>query len=433
MTPQSSFTIVASIKPADRQELRELLASMNHAPGRVDPLNPLIPFQEFEQLHFARCVILDDLTTEDIMAYGLPKGDYPTYLTVLGDIDGPVDEFLENLVKRASDGLKRIFIHCEGFAPNDDLLRWVKDHCVSPAANYVNWIGRTAQQVREEEKLHQLIASYVREHPDSIRIMTLNESYAAIRRHVSEQQREGRIVLSPPARTPLEWKIHNLLHLLGMPLLLLITLPLLLIALPFFLIQLRRCEQSDPEIAPRVDSAHADLLASLEDHDVTNSFNATGTLKPGWFRLMTTVLVLRAIDYTVRHIFCRGRLARVTSIQFARWVFLDGRKRMIFASNYDGSLESYMDDFINKVAFGLNVVFSNGVGYPRTNWLIKDGAKDEQTFKDVLRRHQVPSDVWYNAHPGLTALDKRRNSLIREGIEKDSMTEWEIREWLRLL
>jgi hypothetical protein len=51
----------------------------------------------------------------------------------------------------------------------------------------------------------------------------------------------------------------------------------------------------------------------------------------------------------------------------------------------------------------------------------------------VLRRHQVPSDVWYNAHPGLTALDKRRNSLIREGIEKESMTEREIREWLRLL
>jgi hypothetical protein len=239
--------------------------------------------------------------------------------------------------------------------------------------------------------------------------------------------------LTPPAGTPLSWRIRDILHLLGVPLLLLITLPILVTALPFFLIQLRRCERSDPEIAPRVDPAHADRLASLEDHDVTNSFNAMGTLKPGWFRRITTVLVLVAIDYTVRHIFCRGRLARVTSIQFARWVFLDGKKRMIFASNYDGSLESYMDDFINKVAFGLNVVFSNGVGYPRTRWLIRDGAKDEQTFKDVLRRHQVPSDVWYNAHPGLTALDKRRNSLIREGIERDSMTEPEIKEWLRLL
>jgi len=148
---------------------------------------------------------------------------------------------------------------------------------------------------------------------------------------------------------------------------------------------------------------------------------------------MTMRLVLLAIDYSVRHVFNRGRLARVTSIQFARWVFLDDGKRMIFASNYDGSLESYMDDFINKVAFGLNVVFSNGIGYPRTNWLVMDGAKDEQTFKNVLRRHQVPSDVWYNAHPGLTALDKRRNSLIREGLRKQDMPDSEAREWLRLL
>jgi len=40
-----------------------------------------------------------------------------------------------------------------------------------------------------------------------------------------------------------------------------------------------------------------------------------------------------------------------------------------YASNYDGSLDSYMDDFINKVAYGLNLVFSNGIGYPRTSFL----------------------------------------------------------------
>ncbi|HZC43344.1 MAG TPA: hypothetical protein VE195_04160, partial [Acidobacteriaceae bacterium] len=137
-------------------------------------------------------------------------------------------------------------------------------------------------------------------------------------------------------------------------------------------------------------------------------------------------------DYTARHIFNRGRLARVTTIQFARWVFLDGKRRVIFASNYDGSLESYMDDFINKVAFGLNLVFSNGLGYPRTRWLILDGAKDEQTFKEFLRRHQMPTQVWYNAYPGLTALDKKRNALIREGLERSSMTDSEVKEWLQL-
>jgi hypothetical protein len=218
----------------------------------------------------------------------------------------------------------------------------------------------------------------------------------------------------------------------AIPLLLLILLPLLLILLPFFLILLRRHELSDPEVAPRVNPEHADLLSTLEDHDVTNQFSAMGSLKPGLFRRLTILFVLGAIDYTARHIFNRGRLARVTTIQFARWVFLDNKRRVLFASNYDGSLESYMDDFINKVGFGLNVVFSNGLGYPRTNWLVLDGAKDEQTFKNYLRRHQMPTQVWYNSHPGLTAHDKHRNALIREGLHKAQMTESEIKEWLRL-
>jgi hypothetical protein len=74
--------------------------------------------------------------------------------------------------------------------------------------------------------------------------------------------------------------------------------------------------------------------------------------------------VLWIVSYTTRHIYTHGFLARVGTIHFARWTFLDDKHRLLFASNYDGSLESYMDDFINKVAFGLNVVFTNGVGYP---------------------------------------------------------------------
>jgi hypothetical protein len=123
----------------------------------------------------------------------------------------------------------------------------------------------------------------------------------------------------------------------------------------------------------------------------------------------------------------------VKTIHFARWVFLDGKRRIIFASNYDGSLESYMDDFINKVAFGLNVVFTNGVGYPRTRWLLLDGAKDEQKFKYFIRRHELPTEVWYNATPGLTAVEKERNGRIRSGLERPVMTDAEAREWLRLL
>ena len=90
-----------------------------------------------------------------------------------------------------------------------------------------------------------------------------------------------------------------------------------------------------------------------------------------------------------------------------------------------------MDDFINKVGWGLNVVFSNGFGYPRTNWLFCDGAKNELRFKDTNRRHQIATQTWYKAYPGLTAFDLARNTRVREGIERRAMSDDEIRTWLR--
>ena len=121
---------------------------------------------------------------------------------------------------------------------------------------------------------------------------------------------------------------------------------------------------------------------------------------------------------------------RIRTIHFARWVFMDDNRRAFFASNYDGSHESYMDDFINKIAWGLNLVFGNAVGYPKTRWLIKEGAEREQAFKYKQRRAQLPSEVWYKAYPDLTAPDLARNSRIRQGVETLPSSDAEIREWL---
>jgi hypothetical protein len=176
-----------------------------------------------------------------------------------------------------------------------------------------------------------------------------------------------------------------------------------------------------------------DALAEAEDHQASNQFSAFGHVKPGRLRGWTLIVVFWLLDFGVRHLYARGRLARVGTIHFARWVFLDNRRRLFFGSNYDGSLDSYMDDFINKVAYGLNLVFSNGVGYPRTAWLLSGGAKHEQQFKYYLRRHQVPTQVWYKAYPSLTAADLACNTMIREGLERVSMREDEARAWLALI
>jgi hypothetical protein len=436
--PQANFMVWAEV--TDQVTLRALLASMNKQPGVVDPNNALVPFARFDRLHFARFVILDDQTLGDIeTAYKLKPVPYPLSLGFLVDFDGDTGSFIDELVSMAGDGLRQIFA-CAGLAANDDLLRWMNDHSAKSAASYVNWLGRTMKQVREEMALRDFLCTYLRG-PGAAIVKTLPaaEVRKTLLGEVRREQASGGLKLTPIPPTPFRWWLADKLDFIkGIGILAallvfgLLLLPLTIVVLAGYLVMLRIREKTDPEITPRPPRAWRDKLAEIEDHDVTNQFSAMGSLKPGSFRLLNIRLGLSAVAWGARHFYTRGRLARVSSIHFARWVFINDRKRLYFSSNYDGSLESYMDDFINKVGFGLNLVFSNGIGYPRTNYLVFDGAHDEQKFKRYIRRHELPTEVWYNAHPGLTAIDLARNTRIREGLQKRSMNEAETCAWLAL-
>ena len=433
MTPQSNFMVLAEVEPSREAELRALLESMNEAPGRVDPNNKLVPFEQFDRLHYCRLVMLDDQTTGDVTAYGLTPRSYPPCLAFLGDIDGGAESFLEQLAHRAPNGLRRLFSCCADFDSTANLAGWMRQHEAPPIANYINWRGRTVRRIREEAKLRAKLEDYLQIHAPALEDVSARQIHKQLREFVQAERAAGRLRLTSEAPTPVVWSIKNALHLVGMPLLFLVALPFIVVLIPFYLFRLRRLEKTDPELCSRVDRAYSDKLAQAEDHFVTNQFTAMGSLKPGLVRLITTIGILWTVNWGARHLFVRGRLARIRTIHFARWVFLDGRKRMIFFSNYDGTVESYMDDFINKTGFGLNMIFSNGIGYPRTNWLALDGCHDERKYKDFLRRHTLPTQVWYKAYPGLTATDLERNTLIREGLEAQSLSEEKAQEWLALL
>ena len=215
-----------------------------------------------------------------------------------------------------------------------------------------------------------------------------------------------------------------------MPLILLLLTPLLILAAPLLAIRLRQLEKANPVIAPRPTVERIELLSRYEDRDVTNPFSAMGSIQPGLLRRWLSSFLLWLIDWAARHITTRGKLSRVRTIHCARWIFLDDKRRLYFASDYDGSHEAYMDDFVNKVAFGLNLSFSHGIGYPRTRWLLWGGARHEGDYKAFLRRHELPTPVWYKAYPGLTCQDLARNARIRKGYEDGRGDERSIRRWL---
>lgn len=411
VTRQRAVTIVAPVKARQASRLKRALETVGTA-----------PFAHLTTTHFVRFLLLDRTVDLD----GKP---IEAQLVYMADIDEPLELHLDELL--GGDGVDRIFGHCEGYPTKGDASRldWLRKHMVRVDAAYVNTIKRTVRQVRQEAELHDAIERFLDGSGVDWSTREPQDARSAIQDFVNTQPSLAWARAEPPG-TSLADRVRELAGALRLPAALLAASPVLVPALPLWVLLLRIHELRDPSDHEKPSEEHVRELSALEDRFVQNQFSAVGYVKPGILRRLTTTGVLALIDYAARYVFNNGNLAGVKTIHFARWVFLDDGRRLIFASNYDGSLESYMDDFIDKVHWGLNAAFSNGVGYPKTSFLLKGGAADEEAFKNYLRRHQIPTQVWYSAYPDLTAANIANNAHLRAGLV-GPMSREETEAWLR--
>ncbi|MFI1970581.1 hypothetical protein [Streptomyces cinnamoneus] len=408
MPHQLAVTIRAPV-PADRvAAVREVLEEAN----RTGPFGAYFHFPDVKGIHFARLLLVPE-------GPGGADEGMPASVVFMSEVDAPLRDHLADLVRKSGDALEKVFAHCDGYpsggAPARARIAWLRSHRVPNAAYYVNTVGRGRQQILREARLHEAIGEFLDENRTTLKGVPPQGVRAAVQEFVRSRP-DLAWARSRPARPALWWRIRQAVHLVAVPLAGVVLLPFLLPVLAVWAVLLRLHERRDVPSRARPSRAHERELAGYEDFVAQNPFTAVGSVKPGRFRRITLTAVLFVVDYGVRHFFNRGNLAGVKTIHFARWLFVDDGKRVIFASNYDGSLESYMDDFIDKVAWGLNAVFSNGLGYPRVRWLVRDGARDEQAFKHYLRCHQLPTQVWYSAYDTLTTRNIDTNARVRAGL-----------------
>jgi hypothetical protein len=411
---QEALTVWARIAPGQAESLDRMLRGAGGA---------VLPFAELSGVHFGRLLIVDD---------GAPA---PGLLLTL-DVDGPHEAHLERLVDVGGEGLDRVLCHCEGYPPpgardRPARLAYLRSRLTSVAVFYAHVVGRSLDQVVGEARLRAAIEDFLDRGGQGWRGRSALEVRTAVRAFV-----EGETALSwalePPSRPDLGFRLREGLHAVGVPALLVLLLPLLIPAALVWLVWLRAHELNDPPPDVPLDSRRLRELRDLEDLGPQNQISTLAEVKPGAFWHLTSWAFLAIANYSARHLFSRGSLAGLRTVHFARFMRFGTPRRVLFTSYYDGSLESYMDDFIDKVAFVLNGVFGSGSGYPRTSWLFGAGARNEGGFKAFLRGHQIPTQAWYSAYPDLTAANVDANARLRAGLH-GTMSEEEARAWLQLL
>jgi hypothetical protein len=418
---QEALTVIARIKPGQVETVKGVLGTIAEHRGRWD----IVPFAKLANVHFARFVVFDETADLD----GNPL---PAQLAMMTNVDAPLDAHLRDLTTTCGDGLDHVFEHCEDYPAAAGRtpaarLAFLRQHHKRARAFYVNRQGRTVQQIVREEQLRRAINDYLdsadltRHSPEMIR--------GAIVAFVAGRS-DLRWALYPPKPPLTMWRIKEIVNLVVYPLAALVLLPVLLLLSPVLFLLLRAHERRDIPDTSRAPAETVRRLRADEDFWMQNQVTAAGLFKPGWFRFLLATAILQLTDYAVRHIYNRGSLSGLSSIHFARWVPLDGRRRLFFSSNYDGSLESYMDDFIDKAAWGLNAIFSSGDGFPRTCFLFCGGITDEKAYKRFLPTRQVQTSVWYSAYPYLTTKNIANNAAIRQGLS-GHMSADETRTWLR--
>ena len=420
---QTILTFIAKVDPARISDLKALLEGMaEDVEG-----NAIVPFPKLRFLHFASLVVIED-----------PDHVYDPYLVFENNFDGPLEPHLEDLYAQASEGLHKIYSYCTDYpvasaTDKAKLISYLRAHVVHPNAYHIGNVGRSVERTHQENALRDSVEDFldgvVAEGnigpPDSIRkkVQAFVQGHAQFAWAVSSQPRQTAIEHFMPR---LNIAIAILIAVMLSPLL----LPLAIV----WVIMLRWAETHErppKDLDPRDHVENVKRLVRREDfpHIVQNQMCHITIVKPGAFRRVTLWGVLWLINLIARTS-DKGELSGIPSIHFAHWALIDKGRRLLFFSNFDGSWENYLDDFIDKASNGLTGIWSNTVDYPKTSFLILGGSRDGSRFKEWARDKQVYTNVWYSAYKQLTVQTVDNNSSIREGLFT-SMDDSATRDWLR--
>jgi hypothetical protein len=428
-------------------------------------------------IHFARVVLIDEAS----------DSPYASWLVLESCFDAPcesrtqaVEHHLAMLVARRGAALRGLFAGCRGFseASDDAALERALRSALSPStAEYMGHVDRDLARIRLEHEARRILIAVATEAPSNAAAHAPRPSHersdgrersatvparalaSTLRERVRSMSRSTTSPLhalgldGPPPKTPdpsrrqaahahprrawLSSALGMLDGIVPRPVGAPVCVALAALGAPaVFWVLLRGRTQPEHDAEAAAIGRGPQTLRQLSESAAGDGLGAQNALthlvalRPGLGNRTVLKLIHRYIDHMAReHFNHAGQLGGIPSIHFAKWLLIDEGRRLLFLSNYDGSWESYLGDFVDRAALGLNMAWCLTEGYPRVSVLARGGADDEERFKDWARHHQIPTALFYSAYPSSTVATINNNTRLREGLHVGD--EGDAEAWLR--
>lgn len=417
---QNSTTILVPIIKNKVQNLLNLLEAIKKELDQGIPPQ----FAALNIIHFARWVVIDQgKSWIDDLTERTPK------LLLVIDYDGEESDLFKSLCEDSAEMLDRVYGFCEKYPiveqrTPDSRMTYLTKGTIEDAAVYIGAPGRTLQQIKDETNLRNFIRKYLDSRTwENVSALTIHQE---IRKEVTSNADFA--FLNQKVKMP----SINWLGLAFLGVVLLILLPLIIIWVLILHIFFERKDENFTRKRSQLDNEFLTELEKYEDFKNQNQFTQLVDMKEGKFRLITIKAMFLLSKSLIKFVFVQGKLMGIPTIHFAKWVLFEENSRVLFFSNFDGSWQQYLGDFIDNSGWGLTGIFSNTKVFPKTSFLLTGGAYDEEHFLAWSRNSELVTNVWYTAYPDLSIKNINNNTKIRVQLMK-SLSERQATKFLKLI
>ncbi len=357
---QNILTVLVPILPSQLMVLKKYLDEI----GNDIENNSKLRFRDSQSTHFARWVIIDSISEIKPLLY------------FSACFDGELDAYIAELSSKIGDGMEGIWLCCEGYtsksAKNPKKFKEFLDpYSYDARISLVAFPGLTVRKIFRNSGIRKLV----------------DDSLDAIQDRVFPETPSIMNAVLPAKHSYMKKFLDEVLS-----------------RLVDCVVGVRR------GVVPSNTMIKTDKnIVKMEDMVIQNQLTVITKIKPGlWSRFFLKFFLFLGRKFNKPS--SRGEFSGLTTIHFGRWVLFENGNYLLFESSYDGSWESYIDDFCNYASVGMNAVWGSSIGFP------KGGSRDIASFKQGIRANQHPAQVFYSAYPDLTVANIATDMQLSENI-----------------